>query len=113
MNRINRQVYSRTYKLKHSIDKVDTDKKQNFDQAFQAMLDPMVPNIQPDDIISISMNHSNLSRGELFISHRKWKNMNYSDLFETLATVTQSSNSFLLDGNLTMKVAVISANNTL
>lgn len=113
VERTGRRVTTRVYNVTHNlnIESLLEDGQQfekDVTQAFTKMITPMLGDVKDDDLVSVRMSHPDFVHGDMFVTYRRWDKFKYSDVYETFLIVAQSNKTFLLNGKITMTVAVIS-----
>lgn len=114
---LRRSVCSFEFKIKHNMANI-TDFRAigpTIDALYEDLIGRMIANYEEEkqvrvgdnDVISVTLEHSDLDK-PLFITNSLKKNLKYSDFLDTIFSVVQSNQTFLIDGNLTLKLAIIS-----
>lgn len=104
-----RDVHRSAHILNHNLH-ATTDLRQIDDLIsglFQELVEPIIRPYNDNDYVSIQANHFELEAGPIYISYRKKKQMRYEDFVETIASVSQSNKTFLIDGQMELIVRIV------
>jgi len=104
--RFHRDVVKKKFIVSHNlIEFPDLFSVENdIDNAFSSMFSEELGNSADDDIISVSINHSEL-HSTVFINKKKM-NFRKEDVLNSIAKVCQSGTSFLFNGQLDIEIAI-------
>ena len=100
--------HRRTFRVDHNLSTVNVlSVGDAIDQAFAAVVDPIRANVHDEDLVGVTIQHSDLARGPIYLSFVRNSNFSCESFANRIFKVTQSNSSFLLDGQLTVVVSVL------
>ncbi|KAI1278128.1 hypothetical protein HDE_14404 [Halotydeus destructor] len=107
----NRTVLTRTYKLEHNFEVSDNVLQMStaVRGLYREMLSELITDYSDDDLISVRVTHlvDKEQDNDLYISYKRKRDITYNEFAAAVGNVCQSNSSYLLEGSLQLKVAVI------
>ena len=98
----------RFFRVQHNFATVDVlSVSDAIDSAFSAVVDPIRASVHDDDLVSVTIRHSDLSRGPIYLSFVRNSMFSSESFANRIFRVTQSNSSFLIDGELAVTVSVL------
>jgi hypothetical protein len=106
--RYRRKTNKTTFKISHNFGSFSDlfQIESNIDNLYEEFMKKQLENADSDDLVSVSISHSELTGKPLFIPPRRKHTFDKESLFNVLYEVAQSNNSFLLAGSLSLQVNI-------
>jgi hypothetical protein len=106
--RYRRRTNKTTFKINHNFGSFSDlfQIESNIDSLYEEFMKKQLENADSDDLVSVSISHSELTGKPLFIPPRRKHTFDKESLFNVLYEVAQSNNSFLMAGTLSLEVNI-------
>ena len=94
--------YRRSFEVRHNLNEVDIMSiDTQIDDAFRDLIQPVRDEAAANDLVGVTVNHSDLTR-PIFLTFTRNSIFNTQSFTNRIYEVTQSNATFLLDGILTV-----------
>jgi DNA polymerase type B, organellar and viral len=106
--KLRRTSQQNVYHVKHNLaEYVDLlEVGERIDDLFFQMVEPMLEEVDEDDLVSVEVQHEDV-QNPIYMSYRKKSAFDKQQFVNSVYAVSQSNQTFLLDGLLTVEVNVV------
>ena len=80
---------------------------EKIDQAFNELCQPIIQTADPNDLISVRITHSDLTKGPIFLTFHRASTFSAQPFTNRIYEVTQSNSSFLMDGEFEITISIL------
>ena len=81
--------------------------ENNIDELFDDFMQKQLENAAENDVVSLNISHENLNGKPIFVSPQYKRNFNKHSFFNAIFEISQSNETFLFDGKLSIDVNII------